>query len=98
MGWFEVQVSLDVVDDNDIVQLRSTSSSVLFSGFLEVFKVRSSNFGNLQSISFFESANKEGDSIESPMTYVLEFSPETLPSSAKRSVQCLYDGWRLIRI
>lgn len=36
------QVTVYIVDEEDDVQLRASSSSVAFSGFLDVYKVRSS--------------------------------------------------------
>lgn len=36
------QVTVYIVDDEDDVQLRASSSSVKFPGFLDVYKVRSS--------------------------------------------------------
>lgn len=38
----DVQVSVDVVDDHQNMQLRASSSSISFPGFLVVYKVRSS--------------------------------------------------------
>jgi hypothetical protein len=37
-----MQVSVDVEDDHQSVQLRATSSAISFPGFLAVYKVRSS--------------------------------------------------------
>ena len=59
LGWGDMQVSVDVEDAHQSVQLRATSSAISFPGFLAVYKVRNSWSSSSMLIMFNPAADSE---------------------------------------